>query len=69
MSSSHSGDSDDSYNSSDDLERSRAVPNTLSRFQDNYESDLESARPCTPQKQFKEEDGQSYDSAFHTLAQ
>jgi hypothetical protein len=45
------------------------VPNSLLLLQGDYASGSDDVVPCTPEKEFEEEDGQSDGSEFHTPAQ
>ncbi len=68
----HSSDSEQSSDDSgagDEPHQSSAVPNSLLQLQDDYASGSDDVVPCTPDKQFEEEDGQSDGSEFHTPAQ
>ncbi len=68
----HSSDSEQSSDDSGagvDPHQSSAVPNSLLQLQDDYASGSDLAIPCTPGKQFDEEDGLSDGSEFHTPAQ
>ena len=69
MQSSDSEHSSDDDRACDDPHQSSAVHNSLMQLQDVYASDSDDAVPCTPEKQFEEEDGQSDRSDFHTPAQ
>ncbi len=60
--------SDDS-GASDDPHQSSVVPNSLQQLQGDYASGSDDVVPCTPEKQFEEEDGQSDGSDCHTPAQ
>ena len=68
----HSSDSEQSSDDSGagvDPHQSSAVPNSLLQLQGDYASDSDDVVPCTPEKEFEEEDGQSDGSKFHTPAQ
>lgn len=59
----HSSDSDQSSDDSgagDDPHKSSAVPNSLLQLQGDYASGSDSVVPANPEKQFDEQDGQSY---------
>ena len=59
----HSCDSEQSSDDSgagDDPHQSSAVPNSLSQIQHVYATGLDSVVPANPEKQFDEQDGQSY---------
>ena len=68
----HSCDSEqssDDSDASDDPHQSSAVPNSLLQLQGDYASGSDDLVPCTPEKEFEEDDGQSDSSDFHTPAQ
>ncbi len=68
----HSSDSEqlsDDSGTGDDPHQSSTVLNSLLRFQGDYASGSDDVVPCTPEKQFEEEDGQSDGSEFLTPAQ
>ncbi len=69
MQSSDSEHSSDDDRAGDDPHQSSAVPNSLLQLQGDYASGSDEFVPCTPEKQFKAEDGQSDGSEFHTPAQ
>ena len=69
MQSSDSKHSSDDSGAGDDLHQSSAVPNSLQQLQGDYASGSDEMVPCTPEKQFEQEDGLSDGSDFHTPAQ
>ena len=69
MQSSDSEHSSDDDRAGDDPHQSSAVPNALLQLQGDYASGSDDLVPCTPEKQFEEDDGQSDGSEFHTPAQ
>jgi hypothetical protein len=69
MASSDSAHSFDDSSCSDDPDKSCTTPNSLLQLDYAYATDLESVVDGTTQKKIDEEDGQSYGSEFHRLAQ
>ena len=69
MQSSDSEHSSDDSGAGVDPHQSSALPNSSLQLLGDYASDSGSVVPCTPEKQFEEEDGQSDGSEFHTPAQ
>ncbi len=69
MYSSYSEQSSEDSGAGDDPHQSSAVPNSLLQLQGDYASGSDDVVPCTPEKPFEEEDGQSDGSEFHTPAQ
>ena len=67
--SSESEQSSDDSGAGDDPHRSRSVPNSLSQLQHAYATGSDSVIPANPEKQFDEQDGQSYCSDLDTRAQ
>jgi hypothetical protein len=53
----------------DDPHQSSAVPDSLLQLQGDYASGSDDVVPCTPEKEFEEEDWQSDCSEVHTPAQ
>jgi hypothetical protein len=51
----HSGDD---YDACDDPHHSSAMPNYLLQFESDYAASSGSVAPATPEKSFKEQDGQ-----------
>lgn len=69
MQSSDSEHSSDDSGAGVDPDQSSALPNSSLQLLGDYASDSGSVVPCTPEKEFEEEDGQSDGSEFHTPAQ
>ncbi len=69
MHSSKSEQSSDDSGAGDDPHRSSSVPNSLSQLQHAYRTGSDSVVQANPEKQFDEQDGQSYSSDLDTLAQ
>ena len=69
MHSSESEQSSENSGAGDDPHRSSSVPNSLSQLQHAYATGSDSVVPANPEKQFDEQDGQSYCSDLDTPAQ